>query len=95
MNLIMAAWRAFPAAPETRALKRLRVHSIMSLMVTAMLAMWNHLLWLVHPFAVLLVPVAAVHAVIVTGRYWYAKNRADERYQASLGSDNVAEEPAA
>ena len=98
MNLILAAWRAFPAAPETLRLRHLRLQSMLSLMITAALIAWAHLLWLLHPFAVLLVPAAGVHAVIVTGRYWFAKMRADERYQASLGQTenaSVAQGPAA
>jgi len=90
MNLILAAWRAFPAAPETRALKRLRLRSIAALSATGILVAYAHFLRLVHPFAVLLAPLAGIQAVIATGRYWYAKTRADEHYQASLGHSAAA-----
>lgn len=85
MNWFIAAWHAFPAAPETAQLRRLRRRSLLSLMVTALLIAWVHLLCVIHPFAVLIVPAVAIHAVVVTGRYWLLKNRADERYQADLG----------
>jgi hypothetical protein len=97
MNLFIVAWRAFPAAPETSRLKNLRLHSMLSLMLTAMLIAWTHLLWLLHPFAVLIVPLAGIHAFIITGRYWFAKTRADERYQAILGAsdaESAVERPA-
>jgi hypothetical protein len=82
MSWIMAAWRAFPAAPETRHLRALRLHSLSSLVATAVLVAIVHLLWLVHPFLVLAVPLVGVHALVVTGRYWVLKQRADARHHA-------------
>ena len=89
MNWIVAAWRAFPAAPETRALRRLRLRSLFSLMLTALLVTWSHFLWVIHPFAILLIPAVGVHGLVVTGRYWFLKNRADARHHAGLDTEGA------
>lgn len=90
---IIALWKiAPPAAPETPALRRLRVHSMASCLAAALAIAGITILVRIHPLAVLVVPAVMLTAVIQTIRYWWIKNLIDEDYAAALAADGNVDE---
>ncbi len=100
-DMLVAVWHAFPAAPETGPLKRLRIHSMTACTLAAIG------IALIDPIAragwpgVALVTAIAVHASLVTIRYWRTKQRLDSEHQDAIlvavrsarERDGAAQEP--
>jgi hypothetical protein len=85
---IIALWKmAPPPAPETRALKRLRLRSMGSSLAAALAIAGVTILVRIHPLAVLVVPAIVGTAIVQTVRYWWVKNSVDSEYAAALVCD--------
>jgi hypothetical protein len=90
---IIALWKITPPpAPETPALRRLRVRSMVSCLAAALATAAITILVRIHPLAVLVVPVIIVTGVVQTIRYWWIKTLIDEDYAAVLAGNASADE---
>lgn len=82
---IIALWKiAPPPAPETPALKRLRVRSVVSYLAAALSIASITILVRIHALAVLVVAALMITAIVQTIRYWWVKNAIDADYAAAL-----------
>lgn len=95
LGSIKAAWQAFPPAPETAELKRMRVRSAVLCGLSALLVLFFQHIVAIHQWLVFPVVGVAVFAAGSTIHYWRVKNRADMDFAAAQATTVASDVEAA